>query len=73
MPAFSNNLNALSPYGDDGSELVEDYNLIAWSQDINNNGTLEIMDEIGTYYVGLSAILNLFTARITSYTLFIHR
>lgn len=55
MPTFSNHVNALSPYGDDGSELVENYNLIAWSQDINNNGTLDIMDEIGTYYVGLSS------------------
>jgi hypothetical protein len=55
MPVFSNNLNALSPYGDPGSELVEDYNLIAWSQDINNNGTLDILDVIGTYYLGLSS------------------
>lgn len=55
MPGFSNEMNALSPYGDPGSELVEDYNLIAWSQDINNNGTLDILDVIGTYYLGLSS------------------
>jgi hypothetical protein len=55
MPGFSNNLYALSPYGDPGSELIEDYNLIAWSQDVNNNGTLEIADEIGTYYIGFSS------------------
>lgn len=55
MPTFSNNLNALSPYGDPGSELVEDYNLIGWSQDVNNNGTLDFAEDIGTYYVSLSS------------------
>jgi hypothetical protein len=55
MPGFSSDMNALSPYGDSGSELVENYNLIAWSPDINNNGTLEILDVIGTYYLGLSS------------------
>ena len=29
-PAFSNDMNALNPYGEAGSELIEDYNLIAW-------------------------------------------
>ncbi len=43
-PTFSNNLNALCafvtcPY----SELVEDYSLIGWTQDINNNGVLDIL------------------------------
>ncbi len=56
MPTFSNNLNALSPYGDPGSELVEDYNLIGWSQDINNNGQLDILDDIGLYFLGLSSM-----------------
>jgi hypothetical protein len=55
MPGFSSDMNALSPYGDPGSELIEDYNLIAWSQDLNNNGTLDILEEIGTYYLGLSS------------------
>ena len=36
MPAFSNNLNALSPYGDRGIRVIEDYNLIGWTQDIND-------------------------------------
>ncbi|MEZ5197856.1 MAG: hypothetical protein R2764_16160 [Bacteroidales bacterium] len=28
MPTFSNSLNALNPYGEEGTELIEDYNLI---------------------------------------------
>ncbi len=55
-PTFSNNLNALSPYGDPGSELEEDYSLIGWSQDINNNGQLDILDDWGRYYVGFSSM-----------------
>ena len=39
---FSNNINALNPYGHPDSELIEDYNLIGWVQDINGNGQLEI-------------------------------
>ncbi len=56
MPVFSNNLNALSPYGDPGSELTEDVNLIAWSQDINQNGQLDFTEEIGSYFIGLSSM-----------------
>ena len=41
MAAFSNNINALNPWGHPDSELIEDYNLVAWSQDINNNGELD--------------------------------
>ncbi len=59
MPAFSSNLNALDPYGDPGTELVEDYNLIGWSQDINGNGTLDILADWGTYYLGLSSMVQL--------------
>jgi hypothetical protein len=55
-PTFSNNLNALSPYGDPGSELVEDYSLIGWTQDINNNGQLDILDDWGRYYLGFSSM-----------------
>jgi hypothetical protein len=56
MDVFSNGLNALSPYGDPGSELIEDYNLIGWMQDLNGNGQLDLMDEIGTYYLGASSM-----------------
>ncbi|MEZ5197858.1 MAG: hypothetical protein R2764_16170 [Bacteroidales bacterium] len=55
MPTFSNNLNALSPYGETGSELSEDYNLIGWSQDLNNNGTIDIVD-MGDYWISLSSM-----------------
>jgi len=60
MPAFSDDMDALCPYDDCGySELVEDYNLIGWSQDINNNGQLDILDDWGTYYLGLSSMVQI--------------
>ncbi|MBE9491861.1 MAG: T9SS type A sorting domain-containing protein [Bacteroidetes bacterium] len=43
-PAFSNDINALNPDHED-SELVEDYSLIGWSQDVNGNGELDILWE----------------------------
>ena len=55
MPAFSNDIDALNPYGDPNSELIEDYNLIGWSQDINGNGTLDFLGDWGTYNTGLSS------------------
>jgi hypothetical protein len=53
---FSNHINALSPYGDPGSELIENYNLIGWMQDINGNGTINILGEPGIYNVGASSM-----------------
>ena len=50
-PTFSNSMDALNPYLENGSELVEDYSLIGWSQDINNNGEWDILGEVGLYYV----------------------
>jgi hypothetical protein len=55
-PTFSNTMDALNPYGEPGSELVEDYSLIGWSQDINNNGTWDILGDVGTYYVSPSSM-----------------
>ncbi len=55
MPAFSDDIFALSPYGDPGSELIEDYNLIGWSQDLDGNGSIDILDEWGFYNTGLSS------------------
>ncbi len=55
MPAFSNDINALSPYGHPDSELIEDYNLIGWTQDFNNNGELDFLDDMGRYSIGLSS------------------
>lgn len=54
MDVFSNDLNALNPYGHEDSELIEDYNLIGWSQDINGNGELDVLDDWGLYNTGFS-------------------
>jgi len=56
MPSFSNDLHALDPNNHPDSELIEDYNLIGWTQDVNNNGTLEFLDELGSYWIGLSSM-----------------
>jgi hypothetical protein len=55
-PTFSSAKNALNPYGDPGTELIEDYSLIGWSQDINNNGTWDILGDVGLYYVSPSSM-----------------
>jgi hypothetical protein len=55
-PTFSNDLNALCPYADcEYSELVDDYSLIGWAQDVNQNGEWDILGEPGLYYVGASS------------------
>ncbi|HPE58238.1 MAG TPA: T9SS type A sorting domain-containing protein [Bacteroidales bacterium] len=43
MDLFTNNVNALSPIGHPDSELIEDYNLIAWTQDIDQNGEINFI------------------------------
>ncbi len=55
-PTFSNSMDALNPYGEPGSELEEDYSLIGWSQDINNNGIWDVFGEVGLYYVSPSSM-----------------
>ena len=63
MPAFSDDFNALSPYEDPGTELIEDYNLIGWTQDVDGDGEItyfgETLDEVGKYYVGCSSMVQL--------------
>jgi len=63
MPAFSNNMEALNPYGEPGSELIENYNLIGWTQDVNHDGEISFigtsLDNLGKYYVGLSSMVQL--------------
>jgi hypothetical protein len=60
MPVFSNNINALDPYGHPDSELIDDYNLIGWSQDMDGDGEITFVgnttDNIGTYQLGLSSM-----------------
>jgi hypothetical protein len=53
---FSSDLDALCPYSDCAySELVDDYSLIGWAQDVNENGTWDILGEVGAYYLGASS------------------
>ncbi|GAB4322748.1 MAG: hypothetical protein Kow00127_15390 [Bacteroidales bacterium] len=59
MPTFSSDINALNPYGHPDSELIEDVNLIGWSQDVNGNGELDLLDDWGTYYLGLSSMVQI--------------
>ncbi len=54
-PTFSSGMDALNPYGEPGSELEEDYSLIGWSQDIDGDGSLNILPEIAAYNTGLSS------------------
>lgn len=49
MDAFTSNPNALYPGVHPDSELIEDYNLIAWLLDINGDGQVELEDEILSY------------------------
>lgn len=57
-PTFSADTNALNPYGEIGSELVEDYSLIGWAQDLNGNDTIDTEDplDLATYYLGFSSM-----------------
>lgn len=54
-PSFSSDMNALNPYGEAGSELVDNYSLIGWSQDVDGDGTITLLDELATYNTGLSS------------------
>lgn len=56
MPTFSSGLDALNPYGEEGTELVEDESLIGWAQDLNNNGEWDILGEVGAYYISASGM-----------------
>ncbi|MBN3036528.1 MAG: T9SS type A sorting domain-containing protein [Bacteroidales bacterium] len=57
MTTFGNDLHALDPYGHPNSQLVEDVNLVGWSQDVNNNGQLDLMADVMAYRtVGLSTM-----------------
>lgn len=63
MPAFSGTFDALNPYGEEGTELIEDYNLIGWSQDMDGDGEITFVgssiENLGRYYVGLSSMVQL--------------
>ncbi len=55
-PVFSNTMNALNPYGEEGSELVDDYSLVGWAQDVDGDGEITWLEEYGTYYMGASSM-----------------
>jgi hypothetical protein len=55
-PTFSNSMDALNPYGEAGSELEENYSLIGWMQDLNGNDSIDVLAEVGFYYVGASSM-----------------
>lgn len=59
MPTFTGDINALSPYGEPGSEMIEDYNLIGWSQDVDGDGELTFLTNVADYYQGLSSMTQL--------------
>jgi len=60
IPVFSNNTNALNPYGHPDSELIENYTLIGWTQDMDGDSLITFVgnsiDNIGTYQLGLSSM-----------------
>jgi len=58
MDSFSSNINALNPSNHPESELIPDYNLIGWAQDLNGNDTIDIEDDsdLSYYYLGLSSM-----------------
>ncbi|MCD4746927.1 MAG: T9SS type A sorting domain-containing protein [Bacteroidales bacterium] len=71
MPTFSNNLHALDPYGHDDSELTVDYNLIGWTQDVNGNGQIDLLDEIISYRsLGVSTMTNISVDNLNQVFLF---
>jgi hypothetical protein len=56
-PTFSADTMALSPYGEPGSELVEDYSLIGWAQDLNGNDTIDLTPfDLPNYSIGMSSM-----------------
>lgn len=56
---FSNDTLALCPYSDcEYTELVEDYSLIGWAQDLNGNDTIDTEDplDLAAYFLGFSSM-----------------
>jgi hypothetical protein len=45
MPVFSNNIHALAgpQYGYEDSEMIENYNYIGWTQDVDGDGTITLV------------------------------
>lgn len=58
MATFSNDIHALAPpaLGYANSELVTDLSYVGWSQDINGNGSLDLLDVTSYRELGLSTM-----------------
>lgn len=60
MPPFSNNLSALAgpQYGYAGSEMVENYNYIGWTQDVDGDGEITLVENLPMAYreIGFSTM-----------------
>lgn len=54
MEPFSGDIDALSPpqYEYEYTEMVEDYNYIGWTQDVNDNGEIDFLEEVFHNYGG---------------------
>ena len=62
MPTFSNNLYALSPYPEEhpDSEMVPDYNLVGWTQDVDGSGSIDFLPDLMSYrQLGISTMPSL--------------
>jgi flagellar hook assembly protein FlgD len=51
MPEFSSDLSALAgpQYGYPTSEMIEDYNYIGYMQDVNGNGTIDLLSGVAPF------------------------
>lgn len=56
-PVFENSQMGLCPWGYEGSELIPDYNLVGWTQDVNGNGQIDFTNDLYYYRsIGLSTM-----------------
>jgi len=63
MPGFSSNVNALNPNDHPDSELIEDYNLVGWTQDMDQNGQIDFLDNLIVYsQLGISTMPQIVTS-----------
>lgn len=60
MAPFSNNIHALAgpQYGYEGSEMVENYNYIGWTQDVDGDGEITLVENLPMAYreIGFSTM-----------------
>jgi hypothetical protein len=59
MPSFSDDIDALCPpqYEFPNSELVEDYNYVGWTQDVDGDGEITLLQDVYYYNtIGLSTM-----------------